>query len=149
MPREVSTPLVVPKPGPPPSPPTPPPSRGFPVPSSARQVAALDPAGTTGPQAPLPLSLLTGPFPALPTAPLPAAAGPPSSRSVPAVGPQERARLAPEGRERVAPEGRERVAPEGREREGIPLRYVILSAIFLAIAVVGFGVWLVFGVISL
>jgi hypothetical protein len=31
----------------------------------------------------------------------------------------------------------------------MPLGYVILSAVFLAIAVVGFAVWLVFGVISL
>jgi hypothetical protein len=33
--------------------------------------------------------------------------------------------------------------------DGMPVGYVIASAFFLAIAVVGFGVWLAFAVISL
>jgi hypothetical protein len=33
--------------------------------------------------------------------------------------------------------------------DGFPLPYLVVSAFFLAIAVVGFGVWLAFGVFSL
>jgi hypothetical protein len=132
MPREIDTPLVVPLPGPPPSPPTPPPSRQFPAqypaPSSARQLAALDPALITGPQAPV--RLVTGPLPAVgsgPSGSYPVAMAPHSQPPTSVLDP----------------------ALVAARAAAVPLRYVILSAILLAIAVVGFGVWLVFGVISL
>jgi hypothetical protein len=75
---------------------------------------------------------------------------PPSSQRLPAAawGP-----AAPSERELTASRGEaEPGQGQGAEApvdDGLPVSYVIASAVFLAIAMVGFGVWLAFAVISL